>query len=1086
MGRTTQETIGHYPRNWAGYPRTRPNYPRTRTDTDHDPATLYRMSDPFATLYDPPTGPRPLRLRGPVPGDPSGGRGASARTVSDQLFHEVLEATGYLIGGQPAPGVTLGEEATANLRFRSFKPDGKWRGESALTVYFKLEPEPPSEERIATWRREIWNEGQSPLLWVISQNKIDLYNGFARPRAAGDAKASRLRTFAKSAGELDELDLLAGRFAMETGRFWEHDAAKRVHRRTSVSQQLSSDLASLERDLLHGGMLRLDAQGLIGRSIFVQYLVDREIATPEFLNELCGRNALSDVLRDARSAEQLFDWLHYVFDGDMFPINGRPDRPEHLRRVADFLDAVDPRTGQRTLFPYQFDIIPVELISSIFEQFVQADPTIRGSAGGTNVHCTRLSLVSLVLDEVMVECVGHETVLDWTCGSGVFLVEAFRRLVTLRAGGKPPSGLMIRYVLHEQVFGLDISEAAIKVAAFSLYLAALDLDPNPQTPQALAFWPLIGKTLFVGDVRMDQHKLTAANRGRKFDLIVGNPPWRSMAPSPDDDAPAPRGTSLIFVNKTMEYGSHHTRLGLVLGVHHFFGRAETAQRALQQIIEKLAPLTLVNLSNLSTWLFPKANMPGMILFARHRRDAPPVIKAVQAPWSPAGAKSHTFDLAPSDVTTLPIWDWKRDPRFLKGAVVGTHRDLTLVDDLWRAHGELKDELQKIGTRFRTGLTQNLIPKREPQRGDVDPGAEAMAQRLERAAARLRVKPARLPMHGLPWLTGKAKMTPLSLPTGLPRFDGDCDGAAGQATRPRNERVYRAPVLIVREMLLKDYMPRIVAAVAERDTVYSNAYFGVSFPRQHGDVAHLLAGILSSSLASWFLLMTGSALGLGKRRVMSIDVGQMPVPDLAEAASSEVGRRIVDRVRELGGQVVTKNEWRALDEEVFKLYKLRPSERIVVQDGIFRATWQWKAGRDASVAQATTENVVCYAKAFASVIDVWLRASNSHRMRAEVFDLPLREPYRVVRFVVEDQPGPSIVEVASPDGNLRQLLDRIGERLESPLTNDLVGQREVRAYESGEVVIVKPAARRHWMGVCALGDADELISGSLRAPRVLEP
>ena len=928
--------------------------------------------------------------------------------MSDQLFHEVLEATGYLIGGQPAPGVTLGELATANLRFRSFRPDGKWRGESALTVYFKLEPEPPSEERIATWRREIWNEGQSPLLWVISQNKINLYNGFARPRDAGDAKASRLRTFAKLAGKLEELDLLAGRFAMETGRFWEHDAAKRVHRRTSVSRQLSSDLASLERDLLQGGMVRLDAQGLIGRSIFVQYLVDREIATPEFLNELCGRNALSDVLRDARSAGRLFDWLHYVFDGDMFPINGRPDRPEHLRRVADFLDAVDPRTGQRTLFPYQFDIIPVELISSIFEQFVQADPTIRGSTGGTNAHCTRLSLVSLVLDEVMVECVGHETVLDLTCGSGVFLVEAFRRLVTLRAGGKPPSGLMIRYVLHEQVFGLDISEAAIRVAAFSLYLAALDLDPNPQPPHALAFWPLIGKTLFVGDVWTDQHKLAAANRGGKFDLIVGNPLWRSMPPSRDDDASGPRGTSLRFVNKAMKYGSDDTRLGLVLGVHHFFGRAETAQRALQQIIEKLAPLTLVNLSNLSAWLSPKADIPAMILFTGHRSDVPPVIKAVQAPWSPAGAKSHTFDLAPSDVTTLPIWDWKRDPRFLKGAVVGTHRDLTLVDDLWRAHGELKDELQKIGTRFRTGLTF-----------------------------------------------------------------------------PRDKHIYCAPVLIMREMLLKQYMPRMVVAVAEEDTVYSNAYFGVAFSPRQEDVAHLLAGILSSSLATWFLLMTGSTLGLANRRVMSADVAQVPVPDLAEAASSEVGRRIVHRVRELGGQAVTKDEWRALDEEVFELYKLRPSERIVVRDGMFRATWQWEAGRDASVAQASIKDVVCYAKAFGSAIDVWLRERNRHRMRAEVFDLPLREPLRVVRFVVEDQPGPSVVEVVSPDGSLRQLLDRIGERLESSLTNYLVGQREVRAYESGEVVVVKPAARRHWMGVCALGDADEVISVSLRVPKTRE-
>ena len=985
----------------------------------------------------------------------------STRTVSDQLFHDVLEATGYLIGGQPAPGVTLGDEATANGRFRSFKPNGKWRGKSALTVYFKLESEPPSEDRIARWRREIWNEGRSPLLWVISQNKIDLYNGFARPLDTGDATTSHLRTFAKLAEELEELDRLAGRLAMETGRFWEHDVAESVHRGTSVNQELLSDLARLERDLVQSDLarlerdlvqndrVRLDAQGLIGRSIFAQYLVDRGIATPEFLNELCSKNALSDVLRDEQNADKLFSWLRKVFNGDMFPTNGRTDRPEHLRRVAKFLDGEHPRTGQRTLFPYQFNIIPVELISSIYEQFVQADPTIRGSAGGTDVHYTRLSLVSLVLDEVMVECGGNETVLDLTCGSGVFLVEALRRLVKLRAGGKRPSRQMIRDVLHKQVFGLDISEAAVRVAAFSLYLAALELDPDPQTPQALKFEPLIGKTLFVGDVWKDQSELVAGNRGRKFDLIVGNPPWSHKGAPPDDDTAGPRGTSLRFVNKTMEYSSDDTRLGLVLGAHHFFGRTKTAQRALQQIIEKLAPLTLVNLSNLYTWLFPNTNMPAMVLFAGHRSDAPPVIKAVQAPWSPAGAKSHTFDLAPSDVTTLPIWDWKRDPRFLKGAVVGSHRDLTLVDDLWKTHGELKDELKKIGTRFRTGLTL----------GDRSRDSSAL--------------------RGMQWLNGRAKMTPLALPTGLPSFD--YDGAAW----PRDKRIFCAPVVIVREMLLEQYMPRMVVAVAGEDTVYSNAYFGVAFPPRHEDVAHLLAGILSSSLATWFLLMTGSTLGLASRRVMSADVAQVPMPDLAEAASSEVGRCIVDRARELDGQAVTKDEWRALDKEVFELYKLRPSERIVVRDGMFRATWQWEAGRDASVAQASTENVMCYAKAFGSVIDVWLRERNRHRMRAEVFDLPHHEPFRVVRFVVEDQPGPSVVEVVSRDGNLRQLLDRIGARLESSLTDYLVGQREVQAYETGEIVIVKPAARRHWLGVCALGDADDAISVSLRAPEALE-
>lgn len=370
----------------------------------------------------------------------------SARTLNDQLFHEVLEATGYLIGGQPAPGVTLGDEATANRRFRSFKPNGKWRGESALTVYFKLEPEPPSEERIARWRREIWNEGQSPLLWVISQNKIDLYNGFARPLDAGDARTSRLRTFEKLAGELEELDRLAGRFAMETGRFWEHNVAKSIHRGTSVNQELLSDLASLERDLLQSGMARLDAQGLIGRSIFAQYLVDRGIATPEFLNELCGENALSDVLRDERNADSLFDWLRKAFNGDMFPNNGHPDRPEHLRRVANFLDAEDPRTGQRTLFPYQFNIIPVGFISSIYEQFVQADPTIRGSTGGTDVHYTTLGCRFLLMTGATLGLANRAAGSDSSL-CRLYVDQGIDRFASGKYASNHATGFMVGYVI---------------------------------------------------------------------------------------------------------------------------------------------------------------------------------------------------------------------------------------------------------------------------------------------------------------------------------------------------------------------------------------------------------------------------------------------------------------------------------------------------------------------------------------------------------------------------------------------------------------------------------------------------------------
>lgn len=80
----TQENVVAYPRSGPDYPRNRrplpkklgqlpknlPHYPRNRTDTDHDPATLYRMSDPFATLYGTPTARGPSAFAVPLRATP--------------------------------------------------------------------------------------------------------------------------------------------------------------------------------------------------------------------------------------------------------------------------------------------------------------------------------------------------------------------------------------------------------------------------------------------------------------------------------------------------------------------------------------------------------------------------------------------------------------------------------------------------------------------------------------------------------------------------------------------------------------------------------------------------------------------------------------------------------------------------------------------------------------------------------------------------------------------------------------------------------------------------------------------------------
>jgi hypothetical protein len=284
------------------------------------------------------------------------------------------------------------------------------------------------------------------------------------------------------------------------------------------------------------------------------------------------------------------------------------------------------------------------------------------------------------------------------------------------------------------------------------------------------------------------------------------------------------------------------------------------------------------------------------------------------------------------------------------------------------------------------------------------------------------------------------------------------------------------LLLVREFLQAG--GRAICAVVERDVVFTDAFVGATLPRNQVGTAHLLATILSSSLASWFFLMTGSTFGLSMRRLLLRDIEILPIPDLDSAVGSTAGRRLI----ELGGRLridpPTVQEWKEIDEAVLDLYGLNPADRIVARDGLTRAGCQWESGRLASARAAETHaDMLTYAETFLSVIDAWLVEGDRRRMRGEVFNLPASAPHRVVRFLLEngtDRSGTSVIET---QGSLREVLDRIGKRLNVRIGESLIGQRALRVYGPNEVVIIKPAARRHWMGVSALEDADAVVADS---------
>ena len=977
-----------------------------------------------------------------------------------------LEATGYLAdGASAAPSVTLAGSG-ARVRLPSFAPDAWWRsdadadrrggGGTGLTVYFKYVDD-PEDVPIADWQREVWNQGFAPLLWIVSPERVDLHNGFGAPRGPDEADANRLETFKLLDAELARLDTFAGRLAMETGRFWSGES--RVSRETCVDRRLLRDLRNVERALVAADLQRGEAQALIGRCIFAKYLIDREIVTERRLRARCGHADLPDALGDPAAAGRLFAWLRKTFNGDMFASGDPVPAAGHLDTVARFLRGEDLETDQLHFFPYRFDVIPVELVSAIYEQFVHSSASESAGANparGEGVYYTPLAAVSLVLDEVFDGLTGTESVLDLACGSGVFLVEALRRLVSIKASAGTPSRRVIRETLYNQIYGVDVSKAAVRIAAFSLYLAALELDPDPQPPEALRFEPLQGRTLLAGNAwaiertPAGQAALTDGAGLRRFDVIVGNPPWSyggkaataaRRATGPEARLP-PRDQSLGFVARARDFAHDGTRFGMILSATPFFGRSATAAMAVSDVVDALAPVTLINLSDLSGWLFPRADMPAIVFLARHRRVRADRLTLVQARWSPAGERSHTIEIAPSDVTTLSIASWKRNAGLFKAAFLGRQPDLLLLDELWEKHKPLEDRLNELGVRLSAGLTV---------------GNQSLSATF---------------LKGLPFAR-KQDVRPFSLTVDeLPEFYWN------KVERPRSRDIYRAPLLLVKKFLQQG-SPRAVVTVAERDVVFPVSFYGASFAGAPSEATYLAAGILGSALASWFFLMTGSAFGLWVRLLMINDFATMPVPALDQSLESDFGRRIVRLVRSFHRQAPDAHGWSMLDDAVFDLYELDYADRIVVRDGLFRAGWQWKAGRKQSIEPAGADDLRNYADAFLSTMDAWLSASNRRRMRAEIYDVPPDAPHRVVRFVLENRPGPSVVKVVPPDGPLRAVLERIGERTEVRVAEALVGLRELRVHARDEVSMVKPAALRHWLGVCGLEDADAVVRDGVR-------
>lgn len=1025
------------------------------------------------------------------------------------VYLSQLQELGFYVDGRPAPG-TLDANALREARKsqgdaqhidRSFKYGSVldqtklgvtdiYELDGSPCIYFKSVGSEPTDDQIAQWHKAAWNHGLARMLWVCTPTHIRVFNAFAPPpQSPGGLKSPDVLLFQSVADQLASLksNLLA-RQRIESGEFWFGPVGRRINRKTRIDEQLVEDLTLAAVKLVELGLESIQAHRLLLRTIFIAYLEAKGIL-PQDLFDGLGAGTFENVLSSVTKTKAFFARMTETFNGDLFPpppqdaalVNELTE--ERLRIPQCILARTNLTTLQQSLnfWRYDFSVIPIELISSIYERFIHASDPEKAIQAGT--HYTPVNLVDFLVSQIFDDGLFEKklpigaNVLDLSCGSGVFLVEALRRIIARRlaAGEKHTRGL-VRDALYNQVYGVDIEKTAVEIAAFSLCLTAFELDPVPNSPHQLKFkHELKGRTLFIADAFDSEgtFRQAAPFKDKDFDVVVGNPPWtrakgpRSVSPSGEQRyveycrTRKPKPITLPFRNppdqafvwRASDFAKHQARFGFLLEGKRFFSLHPQSLQAKADLLTEFSPRMFANLTALHREdLFPSAQQPAIALILENEAVSPGTAFPLVIVERDRSYREHgLMRLGPENVKRLSASLAASNPYALKVASWGSARDMALIN---RLTSDYQDTLENLLAKHGLDMHQGYI--------------EGIAKN------RTRKVPSEL--RGMPCLTG-GEMPPFEVATDhLPQFD------ASHLQWPRDPAIYRGPLLLCASGL---HGNRIVAAYCRGDLVYSLSQFGVSFVGGTPTLAPYLNAILNSSLATYFVFLTATKWGLEKYEILPNDILRLPIPAPEQAKLAHV-EKIHELERELRKKARSGRYDEALvaqlDKAVFNLYELDRFEEILVED-IVKHTIDLQRNHEQSQALLPTTVRECrdYAKYVIDIIQPFLGTRGKRRIVADVLDVDA--PLRAVRFTIvaaSHNGRPSVATEKVED--LSPVLHKVAKSLDEQIAFDIYTRRHLRVYSGDSIYVVKPSQRRFWTRSAALTDGDAMLKELLGKSR----
>lgn len=939
-----------------------------------------------------------------------------------------------------------------------------------------------SLKEIASTHKKAWNFKKVLFLYVYSETEIRIYNCSEKPIIVTkdnfdydkELQNVEIKSYQFSDKEqIQELNQLFSTIAIDTGIIWTLEEALFVRNKINLQRRVDKYLV----DSLVNTAKQLEQQGLeinfihkiILRSLFLLYLEDREATDEKFYSKIKkGAKSYFDILNDVNSTYDLFDKLEEHFNGNVFTLeDGENISTNQLQLIKKCFTSGNNNTPQINLFEnwrlFDFSIIQIELLSEIYENFLfKTDPELKKKTG---TYYTPPSLVEFILNEKLPVNKGETNyeikILDPSCGSGIFLVESFKRLVKRYENShneKLTDFNKLKKLLTDNIFGIELHPQAIKVAAFSLYLALVDnLNPkniwqnkNHSLPNLInnpedKSLKTQGSNLFCRDTISENKEI----ENIEFNLVVGNPPFGTTGLLESvknycKQFDFAKDMVLPFLHKSTEFAPNG-EVALIFNTKVLTNTGGTYQNFRKWLfndcyVEKVYNFSILRNAkkNFGGQLFGDATGPiSIVFFQKEQPKKPSNTIAYYAPKT--YIKSNIIEglnIDFSDLKYLPREECQKpDSKIWKITMWGGMNDWKLVKRLSRNNPLIKDFLEKENISYGVGF-QTSNPRNKPN---------------------TEIK--KLPIHS------PSNIVKYYTPKPDKRIDLDKFHRLG-----KTEAYQKEHILLNEGIKVNNGNLTLLASYVDYKSAYSKGIVGIYSKDDNIDLLKLLTVYLNSDFIRYFSFLTTSSWGIERDVVKHKELFEAPylLDKLKEKNRNRIVKLFDNKLYDKEFFIVNKAIENELNQII--LESLSKYDRFTIQHLLNNLDLFHKQEKSKALLPVLQEQVNIFSTLISSELNNFLDGQDLFSNATTYNNINRFSPLMMIKISFDEKKR----ETFQSNEFIDEELKRIDKHLWEEKATNIYFRKKLNYKTGNDIYIIRPNQRRFWSQSMALEDASDLI------------